>query len=172
VTETPNDAAPLTRPEGARRWVGLALFLVVAAGAGFVGNLLQGDDVGMRYLSFERPAWAPPQEAFGIVWPVLYGMIGFAAWKVWDVAGGLRPARVALSLWAAQLVINAVWPGVFFGLNEFGVAIPVIVALALTVVATMRAFYRHDAVAAGLLGPYLLWILYATALNVAIWQLN
>lgn len=160
------------RTATARRWLALAGFLLVAFAAGFVGNLLQGDDVGTRYLSFERPAWAPPQEAFGIVWPVLYVLIGIAAWRVWDVAGGLRPARVALSLWVAQLVVNAIWPGVFFGANEFGLAIPVILLLVALVVATVWRFAEHDKLAAALLVPYLLWISYAAALNIALWQLN
>jgi translocator protein len=156
----------------ARPWIALAVFLVVAASAGWVGNLVQGDDVGARYLTFERPVWAPPQEAFGIVWPVLYVLIGVAGWRVWRAAGGLRPARVALGLWATQLVVNAVWPGVFFGAGEFGAAVPVIVLLDLVVIATIVAAARHDRLAAWLLAPYLGWILYATALNVAIWQLN
>jgi translocator protein len=161
-----------TTTRGASRWVALAAFLVLAFAAGFVGNLLQGDDVAAQYLSFERPAWAPPQEAFGIVWPVLYVMIGIAGWRAWDVAGGVRAARVALGLWALQLVLNAVWPGVFFGGDLFGPAIVVIVGLVLVVLATIGTFARIDRVAAWLLVPYLLWLLYATALNVAIWQLN
>lgn len=147
-------------------------FVVFAAAAGFVGNLVQGADVGARYLSFERPDWAPPREAFGIVWPILYVLIAVAAWRVWDVAGGLRRASVPLGLWVAQLIVNAIWPGVFFGLNEFGWAVPVIVALDLLVIATLISFARWSRLAAFLLVPYLGWILYATALNVAIWQLN
>jgi translocator protein len=156
----------------ARPWVALVVFLVLAAAAGWVGNLVQGDDVGARYLSFERPAWAPPQAAFGIVWPLLYVLIGVAGWRVWRAAGGIRPARVALGLWAGQLVVNAVWPGVFFGAGAFGAAVPVIVVLDLVVVATLVASARHDRLAAWLLTPYLGWLLYATALNIAIWQLN
>jgi translocator protein len=161
---------PATR--GATGWAALLGFLVFAAAAGFVGNLLQGDDVGARYLMFERPAWAPPQQAFGIVWPVLYVLIGIAAWRVWRVAGGFTAARLPLALWVLQLVINAIWPGVFFGATEFGWAIPVIVALVAVVGATIVAFHRVDRIAAWLLVPYLLWILYATALNIALWAMN
>jgi len=166
------DTTSLTTRSAGTRWLGLLGFIVVAGAAGFVGNLLQGDDVGARYLTFERPAWAPPQEAFGIVWPILYLLIGIAGWRVWRSAGGLRAASLPLGLWGAQLVLNAIWPGVFFGINEFGLAIPVIVALAVAVVATIVAFARVDRIAAWLLIPYLVWILYATALNVALWVMN
>lgn len=156
----------------AARWIGLAVFLVITFAAGLAGNLLQGDDVGARYLALDRPDWAPPQDVFGIVWPILYVFIGVAAWRVWDVAGGLGRARWALGLWAIQLVVNAIWPGVFFGLGEFGSALSVIVVLDVLVVATLVAFARWDRVASWLLVPYLGWILFATALNAAIWQLN
>jgi benzodiazapine receptor len=169
VTSLP--ARTAERPAWAT-WAALAAFLLVAGAAGFVGNLVQGDDVGTRYLSFERPAWAPPQDAFGLVWPVLYVLIGIAAWRVWKEAGSVAAAGTALGLWALQLAINAVWPGVFFGINEFGWAVPVILALDVVVIATIVAFRRHDRLAAWLLAPYLGWILYATALNIALWQLN
>ncbi|MFA9431353.1 TspO/MBR family protein [Egicoccus sp. AB-alg2] len=155
-----------------RNVVALLAFVAVSAVAGGIGNLLQGDDVGSRYLALDRPAWAPPQEAFGIVWPVLYLLIGLAAWLVWRQAGSVAAARVALSLWAAQLVVNAIWPGVFFGAGWFWPAVAVIAVLDVLVVATIAAFGRHRRLAAALLVPYLAWLLYATALNVAIAAAN
>lgn len=160
------DPPPLTR------WGALVAFILVAAAAGAVGGLTQGDDVGARYLAFERPPWAPPQQAFGIVWPVLYVLIGIAGWRLWRSVGSVRAARLPLALWASQLVVNAIWPGVFFGSDRFGLAVAVIAVLDVIVVATIVAFARRDRLAAALLVPYLVWILYATALNVAIWQLN
>lgn len=62
--------------------------------------------------------------------------------------------------------------GVFFGEDLFGAAVAVIVALDVAVIATVAVFARRDRLAAALLLPYLAWIVYATALNVAIWQLN
>ncbi len=153
-------------------WVVLAAFIGLSFLAGGVGNLLQGGDVGARYLLLDRPAWAPPSWAFGVVWPVLYVAIAVAGWRTWRAAGGLRPAAVALGLWSAQLLVNAVWPGVFFGLEAFGPAIAVIALLDVAVIATIAAMARIDRIAAWLLVPYLVWILYATALNTSIWALN
>jgi translocator protein len=170
-TEQRDATTPATEQRGPR-WVSLLVFVLVTTLAGFVGSLLQGDDVGSRYLALDLPAWAPPQDAFGIVWPILYVLIGIAAWRTWSVAGGVRPAALALGLWAAQLVVNASWSGVFFGLEAFAAAIAVIVVLDVLVVALIAATWRHDRLAAGMLVPYLLWILYATALNIAIYALN
>jgi translocator protein len=162
----------LQLPDVVRRWLPLALFIGAAFAAGAIGSLIQGDDVAGRYLALERPVWAPPRQAFGIVWPVLYLLIGIAGWRASRGAGSLAAASSALTLWGAQLVVNAAWSGVFFGLSAYGAAIAVIVVLDVLVIATIAAFRRHDTVAGWLLVPYLLWIGYATALNVAIWALN
>jgi translocator protein len=160
------------RPTTRASVLALAAFLALTLIASAVGAFTQGDDVGERYLALDLPAWAPPQGAFGLVWPVLYVLIALAAWRVWRAAGDVATARRALSLWLVQLVVNAAWPGVFFGLSAFGWGIVVIVVLDLLVAATIVTFRRWDGWAAALLVPYLLWILYATALNVAVWQLN
>jgi translocator protein len=154
------------------RWLGLLVFLALAYAASAIGALSQGDDVGARYLALDRPPWAPPSWLFGPVWTVLYAFIGVAAWRVWRAAGAVRAATAALGLWAAQLAVNAVWPGVFFGAEAFGPALAVIVVLDALVIATIVAFHRHDRAAAALLVPYLVWILYASALNAALWAAN
>jgi translocator protein len=164
--------APASSPSTRTSVIAAGVFLALTLAASTFGAVSQGSDVGERYLALDLPTWAPPQSAFGLVWPVLYVLIAAAAWRMWRVAGGVGPARTELSLWLAQLVVNAAWPGVFFGLEEFGAAIAVIVVLDLLVVATIVAFGRRDRWAALLLVPYLLWILYATALNVSVWQLN
>jgi translocator protein len=157
----------VTTPTRAHRLLALGGFLALAFATAGVGSLLQGGDVQGAYLALDRPGWAPPAWLFGPVWTVLYVLIGVAAWRVWDRAGA-RGGRVALTLWGLQLLLNAAWPGVFFGLGELAWALAVILALDLVVVATLVAFTRHDRVAGALLAPYLGWILFATALNASI----
>lgn len=164
----PNDIPTCPRP--ARQVVVLVVFLMASLGAGGIGSLLQGSEVDVRYLALDLPAWAPPPWAFGVVWPVLYVLIGVAPWQLWRA--GPRPLRVPLALWAVQLGVNAVWPGVFFGLEAFWLAAAVIIGLVGLVIATIASFARQVASAAWLLVPYLLWIAYATALNVAIAAAN
>lgn len=163
--------APLRPTSHARSAVGLVGFVALAFAAGGLGSWLQGPsaEVSARYAAFALPTWAPPAAAFGIVWPVLYLLIGLAGWRVWRAAGSVAGARGALGLWSGQLAINALWPGVFFGLGLLGLAAAVIVVLALVVVASVLAAARHDRLAAWLLVPYLAWLLYAGALNIAIW---
>jgi translocator protein len=155
----------------ARRWIALVGFLVVSFAAGAIGSTLQGPvaDVVATYEGFDLPAWAPPSSVFGIVWPILYLMIGVAAWVVWLAAGSLRAAAGTLGLWVVQLAVNAAWPAVFFGGDDVGLGLVVIVVLDLLVIATIAAFRWYATLAAWLMAPYLVWLLYATALNASIW---
>ncbi|GAA3221319.1 tryptophan-rich sensory protein [Pseudonocardia petroleophila] len=159
-----------TRPSLPTAAVGLAAFGVAAAAAAAVGGLAAASAAD-QYGALVQPAWAPPAWLFGPVWTVLYVTIAVAGWLVWRTAGW-SGARTALSVFAAQLVLNALWTPLFFGAGLFGVAFVEIVLLWLTIVATIVLFARHSRLAAGLLVPYLAWVTFASALNLAIWVLN
>lgn len=123
------------------------------------------------YATLAKPTWAPPPWLFGPVWMVLYLLMGIAAARIWS-RFGFRGARDALSLFLLQLAVNACWSPVFFRLHQIGVALLVISVLDVLVVATVVAFAHRDRLAASLLAPYLAWIGFASALNLAIWRLN
>jgi translocator protein len=146
----------------------LAAFLAAAFAAAAIGVLGQGADTPEFYAQLAKPGWAPPASVFGPVWSVLYVLIGVSAWLVWREGGWSG----ALTLWAAQLVLNAVWTPVFFGARSFGLALAVIVVLFVLIAATVVAFWRRSRLAGGLLVPYLAWVGFATALNASIWSLN
>jgi benzodiazapine receptor len=71
-----------------------------------------------------------------------------------------------------QLLLNAAWSPIFFGMRRPDFAFIEIVMLWLSVVATIVAFHSVNAVAAWLLIPYLAWVTFAAALNFAVWRLN
>jgi tryptophan-rich sensory protein len=71
-----------------------------------------------------------------------------------------------------QLVLNAAWTPLFFGLHRPELGFIDIVLIWLSIIATMALFFPIDAVAALLLLPYLAWITFAAALNFAVWRLN
>jgi benzodiazapine receptor len=144
---------------------GVLTFLAPLAGARAVSN------ADVVYAALDKPAWAPPPAVFGPVWTVLYISIAVAAWLVWRRTGWRR-GRVALGLWAVQLALNAAWTPAFFGAGKLGPSVAIIAALDAAVVATIAAFARHSRPAAGMLTPYLAWVAFATALDIAIWRLN
>ena len=97
--------------------------------------------------------------------------MGVAAWLVWRV-GGFRAAQSALTLFLAQLALNALWSWLFFAWHRGALAFVDILLLWALIVATLIAFWRIRALAGALLVPYLLWVSFATALNHAVWKLN
>jgi translocator protein len=145
----------------------LAWLLLCYAAAGF-GSLFAP---GEWYVSLTKPAWTPPAWLFAPVWTLLYAMMAVAAWLVWT-ARGFAGARIALSLFITQLVLNAGWSWLFFGLRRPGIAAIEIGLLWIAILATLIAFWRLRRVAAVLLLPYLGWVSFAAALNIAIWRLN
>jgi len=150
------------------RTLALVLWILLCFGAAALGALFPP---GSWYADLAKPAWNPPNAWFGPVWTALYLMMGVAAWLVWR-RKGWRGARVALSLFLVQLVCNALWSWLFFGLHAPLAALVDIVVLWLAILATALAFVRHSRPAALLLLPYLAWVGFATALNFALWRLN
>ena len=123
------------------------------------------------YASLAKPSWSPPAWVFGPVWTALYLMMAVAAWLVWR-QGGWRAQRAPLSLYLLQLALNALWTPVFFGLRSPGLALVVIVSLGAAIVLTGRAFRPVSRIASWLLVPYLVWVVFAAALNFSIWRLQ
>jgi translocator protein len=156
-----------TTTDTAKKTLGLVGWVAVSFAAAAIATLLQGQQVSEQYASLPTPAWAPPSWVFAPVWTVLYALMGIAAWRVWK-ANGFSGASVALGLFFAQLVANALWTPLFFGAGLLGWALVDIVVLDLLLVATIVAFWRIDRPAGLLLVPYLLWVIFATALNPAI----
>lgn len=123
------------------------------------------------YAVLDRPSWAPPAWLFGPVWSVLYVLMAVAAWRVWRAAG-LTGARGAMVWYVAQLGLNALWTWLFFVWRDGAWATVEVLTLWGAIVATMVAFRRHDTPAAGLLLPYLVWVSFASALTLSVWQRN
>jgi translocator protein len=145
----------------------LLAFLALMAGAGFVGSRFPP---GEWYAGLTKPAWNPPNWIFGPVWTALYIAIAVAGWRVWNAEG---PGRTpALGFWCTQLILNALWSWLFFGLHRPGAALLEIVALLGIIVAFTVVAIPLSRAASLLFVPYLLWVSFATALNAALWHLN
>lgn len=123
------------------------------------------------YAMLDKPVWAPPAWVFGPVWTVLYTMIAVAAWRIWKTAGPTA-GRAALGMYLAQLVLNALWSWLFFGLNDGLWATVEVVAFWIGIAITIALFRPIDRTASTLLLPYLVWVTFATALCVTVWQRN
>ncbi|MCY2930220.1 MAG: tryptophan-rich sensory protein [Planctomycetota bacterium] len=149
----------------------LAAFLLIVYAVSALGALSTGPAVKGWYTTIQKPAWTPPSWLFGPVWITLYTMMAVAAWLVWRRRD--NPGRgVALTAFAVQLILNAVWSPLFFGLHRIDLALIDIAGLWLAILLTILLFFRIRPAAGWLLVPYLLWCTYAGALNLALWRLN
>lgn len=142
----------------------VAFVVLVAVAASFGAKFKPGP----WYADLNKLFWTPPNWVFAPVWTVLYLMIAVAGWLVWrrDASG---PAMVA---WGVGLVLNMAWSWLFFGQRWVGGAAVDIVALWLAIAAFLVLTVRTNTAAFWLFVPYIAWVSYATALNLAIWMLN
>ncbi|WP_226381670.1 TspO/MBR family protein [Falsiroseomonas ponticola] len=123
---------------------------------------------GEWYDRLDRPNWLPPDWAFPVAWSLLYIMIAVAAWLVWRVEG----FQLALGIWAVQLVLNALWSVLFFGVRRLGLALAEALALWASILACIVTFAPVSATAAWLMVPYLAWVTFACVLNWSMWRRN
>ena len=116
------------------------------------------------FLGLEKPAIYPPPATFGIVWTVLYLLMGVALAMI-ITARGAAGRGAAIAVFAVQFVLNLGWSPVFFGMHQLTAALILLVVIDLAVLLTIWLFYKVRPMAAYLLLPYLAWALFATALN-------
>lgn len=118
------------------------------------------------FLDLVKPSLYPPPATFGIVWSILYVLIGLALAMVITARGAPRRG-LAIGLFVVQLLLNLAWSPLFFSAHQITGALVLLVVLDLVVVATVVVFRQVRPMAAALMLPYLGWVLFATVLN---WQ--
>jgi benzodiazapine receptor len=146
----------------------LAFFVALCFSVAATGAFFPPDD---WYASLARPTYAPPNWVFGPVWTVLYLMMAISGWLVWKSPKSTSK-RQAMLAFGGQLLLNAAWSAIFFGLHEPGWSLVEICFLWLAILTTIALFRRHSTAAAVLLMPYLAWVSFATVLNYGFWSLN
>jgi tryptophan-rich sensory protein len=155
-------------PSLGRKILGLVGWLLLCFVAAAFGSLFKP---GEWYAQLQKPTWNPPNWIFGPVWTVLYTMMAVAARRVWT-HGGFAEQRLPLGLFLLQLILNAAWSALFFGLHNPALAFAEIVLLWLAILGTVLAFWKVHRGAGLLLVPYLAWVTFAAVLNFTLWQLN
>lgn len=149
-------------------------FLVIAVAAGatifvaIAGALLT--DIGEWYFSLERPAWQPPDWAFGPIWTIVFTATATAAVLSWLNAPAERAALAAA--FGINAVLNIAWSWIFFRLRRPDWAFVEVVLFWLSIVVLIFICARIDSRAGWLLVPYLAWVSIAAYLNLTIVRLN
>lgn len=154
-------------------WSKVALITVPAILlAGMASGWLSGSGYGNPWFdALEKPFFMPPGWTFGVVWPVLYVLMGIALAMILVLPSSPK-RRTALVLFFSQLALNFVWSPIFFAGHDISLAKIVILLMAVLAAAAAGQFLRLRKAAGLLLIPYLAWLIFAAMLNAAIENLN
>jgi translocator protein len=163
----------MAEPATSKPWWRSALVAVPAILLlGTLSGWLSGSGYGNPWFdALQKPFFMPPGWLFGLVWPILYVLLGLALALV--LSAPPSPRRSAgLWLFGTQLLLNFAWSPIFFAAHDIDLALLTIVLMAALAAAAAGQFRRVRPLAAALMIPYLLWLCFAASLNAAIDRLN
>lgn len=146
----------------------LLFFVLGTLAVGFISSLF-GSSM-QDYNELVKPALSPPPIVFPIVWTILYALMGFSAYLIYESKSPNK--KTALLFYFAQLIVNALWTFFFFGLDAYLFSFWWLVLLFVLVIITAYLFYQINKTAGLLFIPYILWLIFAGYLNWSIYILN
>ena len=148
----------------------LFLFILMALIAGGIGALLGGDMKDFN--NVQKPVLTPPAITFPIVWTILYVLMGISSYLICCNKTDQKFIFSACISYILQLIVNAIWPLIFFRFNLYFIAFLWLILLIILVINMIIKFYKLKPLAAILQIPYVIWLIFAGYLNLAIYFLN
>lgn len=152
-------------------WKLLILCIAIPLAVGGVASLVTGGGMSV-FESVNKPPLSPPAWLFPAVWTILYTLMGISSYLILTSGGNREEIQNALSIYAYQLTVNFLWPTFFFNFRWYFISFLWLLLLIFLVVSMIREFYKISKPAAYLNIPYLVWLIFAGYLNLAIWWLN
>ncbi len=150
----------------------LIVSIVACEGAGGIGAVFTTPAIPTWYAGLKKPAFTPPNSAFGPIWITLYLLMGIAVFLVWREGLNQPGVIITFTILCVQLALNILWSVVFFGLKSLLGGMILILLLWIVILVKIITFFSVSPVAGGLLIPYIVWVSIAANLNVQIWILN
>lgn len=148
-----------------------AFWILLTEAVGALSGWLIRDSIGLYRDAILKPPFSPPGLVFPIVWAALYALMGIGIARI-RLSAPSEQRTNSLQLYLLQLIVNFLWPIVFFRMQSFGGALLLLGLLLGLVLWMALAFYQVDPLAAKLQIPYLLWLVFAAYLNAGVWKLN
>ena len=153
------------------RWKLLMVCIVIPLLAGVLSAALTGEGMEL-FEQINKPALSPPGWIFPIVWTILYTLMGISSYLILTSGADQEEIKRANSVYVYQLLVNFLWPTLFFDFQWFLFSFLWLLLLILLVGIMIRRFYKISKPAAYLNIPYFLWLCFAAYLNLTIWRLN
>lgn len=152
-------------------WTKLIASLILSYAAGAVGSIFTLNAIPTWYSALQKASFNPPNTVFAPVWTLLYTLMAIAYYFVWTSKKQAKKT-LALSIFIMQLLLNALWSLLFFGAHLVWLSYAEILLLFVFIGITMYYFWRLSKLASVLLAPYLLWVGFASFLNLFVALLN
>ena len=152
-------------------WKTYLLWILLAEAVGGLSGWLTREGTKAYSQTIVQPPLSPPGWVFPVVWTILFALMGIGAAKVYLALPSKERSR-GLNLFIAQLVVNFFWSLFFFNAQAFGFAYLWLILLIVLVVLMVYAFWKVKPLAGILQLPYLIWVIFASYLNLGIWLLN
>jgi tryptophan-rich sensory protein len=152
-------------------WKNILFWVLISEAVGLFAGILTRNATEIYGQLAIKPSLSPPAWLFPVVWTILYGLMGVGAGLVSGKPQSADRDR-AINLMVAQLVVNFFWPLLFFNAQAYGFALLWLLLLLVLVIWMTLEFRKVSPLAALLQIPYILWLLFATYLNAAVWYLN
>ena len=151
----------------------IAIVVIICLAVGYLSGMVTRTSITTWYPTLVKPSFNPPNWIFAPVWTSLYVMMGVAAGLIWNQITTQKAAVTkALQFFTIQLVLNALWSYLFFGLHNLMLATIEVVLLWLMIFETYSQFAKINKTASYLMLPYLAWVSFASVLTASIWWLN
>ena len=154
-----------------KKWKPYIISAAISLAVGTISGLLSMKGMQLYNATVLKPALTPPGWVFGLVWTILYTLMGISAARVWQTQDSPERSR-GLNLYVAQLIVNFFWSLIFFNAQAFGFAVIWLLLLWVLVLLMILQFYKVERIAALLQIPYLIWLTFAAYLNIGVWYLN
>ncbi len=148
------------------------LSIIICQLAGIIGSIFTASSVTSWYPTLVKPSFTPSGFYIGLIWIVLFFLMGISLFLIWRETPSSIEARIALNFFATQLIVNVLWSMAFFGMRSPIRGVFVIAFLWILILINIIKFWPVNRTAAILLIPYIVWVSIAAYLNYSIWRLN
>jgi len=150
----------------------LIISILVCQAAGLIGAVFTTSSIPTWYATLEKPFFTPPNWLFAPAWTTLFLLMGISLYIVWDKGLKDRNVKIGINMFATQLMLNILWSILFFGLQSPLYGFIEIILLWIAILITIWQFNKISRTASMLLVPYIAWVTFAAALNLAVFLLN
>jgi len=150
----------------------LILFIIICEVLGSIGSVFTFPNIQTWYVFLKKSPLNPPNWVFGPVWTLLFLLMGISVYLVWRNGWKKKNVSDSLLIFGGQFFFNILWSVVFFGQHSPIKGLLIISVLWILIILNIVAFWRVNKTAGLLLIPYLLWVSFASYLNLMVYLLN